>query len=160
MMTSARRHAFAGGIGFEPHDGGVDLASFLEAFLEQRLAALQRRLDAVHVEVLQGDAHAAQGAPGGDVAAHDAGADDVDAGEFGVRAGALLLEAFGEEEDAAQIGGGVGAHQRHEGVDLAAAHRLPVVAMFFEQVDEGIGRGIVFLAGLFRRLRRASCLTM
>jgi hypothetical protein len=58
-------------------------ASFLaiaQLLLEEGLRrATHGRRDALHVLVLQGHGHAAQHAPGGDVAAHDAGADHMHA---------------------------------------------------------------------------------
>ena len=47
----------------------------------------QGRLDVLHLPVLQRDREALQRAPGGDIAAHDTGADDMDVAHWRLRAG-------------------------------------------------------------------------
>ena len=73
------------------------------ALVEQLVRALERRLDVLQRAILQRDVEAAQRAPGGDVAAHDAGADHVHVldGRGGLAAEAL--QAILQQEHAHQI---------------------------------------------------------
>jgi hypothetical protein len=65
---------------------------------------------------------------------------------------ALLLQPLGEEEHAAQVLGGIGCHERDEAFGLALLHCPPVIAVFLEQVDQRVRRGIVREAGLLAGL--------
>ena len=141
-------HALAGRIGLEPQHGGIDLVALLEALLKQLFGAIQRGFDALHINVLQSHRHAAQSAPGGNVATHHARADDMHALELGALV-ALLFQRLGGEEHPAQINRGFAAHQWHEGIDLVADHGAPVIAMLLEQIDQRIGRGVVIELGFF-----------
>jgi hypothetical protein len=149
------RHALAGGIGLEPRHGGGNLGPPLEALLEQRFGPHESRIDPLHVEVLQRHAKATERAPGGDVAAHDAGADHMDTGKARLfrTAQTELLEALGKKEHAPQIARRVGRHQRHEATGFAVDHGPPVVAVPLEQVDQRMRRGIVLALGFFRGFR-------
>src|SRR5690606_34271408 len=67
--------------------------------------ARPRRRDVLHLPGLKRYIQTAESAPGGDVATHDAGTDDVHATGFGAAA-AELLEALLQEVDADEIARG------------------------------------------------------
>ena len=73
------RRAGAVGIGNQPVHDRAQRQLVLDAPGEAFAGALECRGDAFEILILQRHRHAAQRAPGGNVAAHDAGADDVDA---------------------------------------------------------------------------------
>jgi hypothetical protein len=84
---------------------GRALALVAHLLGEQRLRALHGRVDEALLAVLQGHVEALVGGPGGDVAAHHAGADHVHVADAGITT-AEALEAFGQEEDADQVARG------------------------------------------------------
>ncbi len=75
----------AGYIGAQPRACLGDLVGLPQALLEQLGRTLECRLDEFQRPVLQRDIEAAQRAPGRDVTAHDAGANDMDG--FDIRGG-------------------------------------------------------------------------
>ncbi len=108
------------------HLGG--LGRVAGALGEELARAGERGLDVLQLAVLQRDREAARRAPGGDVAAHDARADDVDVGDLARRLAAQRLHAVLQEEDAHEVARLVGEEQARDRarlglVGLAAARR-------------------------------------
>ena len=94
MITSARARPLPVGSA-SSRAMAVSTSVFdLSRFLNSVLARVERRLDPLHVEILQRHAHAAQRAPGRDIAAHHAGADHMHPAEHRLVGAAhpLLLE--------------------------------------------------------------------
>ena len=98
--------------------------------------ALQRRLDQLCAAVLQRHGQAAQRSPGRDIAAHDAGADDVHVTEFDRRLAAQALEAILQQEHPHQIARGGRAHERADGARLGLVARGAGGAVAAPQIDE------------------------
>ena len=90
------------------------LRGILQALLEQLVRALERGLDEFEPAILQRDVEAAQRAPGGDVAAHDARADDVHV-LHGRRAFAAQgLQPILQQEHAHEIARGLAGEQMRD----------------------------------------------
>ena len=141
------------GIGDEARFGGVALRLGLELARKQLALRLDALLDLLSRNVLQRHLHAAGDAPAGDVGAHGAGADDVDAGRApGKLLRRLALQQLRQPEHAAQVPRLVRDHQRRECARLGGLHGLLVAAVALEQIDQAEGRGIVILARLLLRL--------
>src|SRR5690606_13947206 len=110
--------------------------------------------DAFAILILKRDGHALEGAPGGNVATHDAGADHV---YMLYRPGTILFfaegfEAFLQSEYAQEIAGGIGAY---DGIDERRG--LERVAIVLHPDLKNGARGGVMFAGvafveLFARL--------
>jgi hypothetical protein len=89
-------------------------------------------------------------APGGDVAAHGAGADDMDVLDL-VAGTCKLLHPLAQEEDADQILRSRRHHQMRERRFLGSQHRGFVAAVALPEMDQRVGGGIVLVrCGLFR----------
>jgi hypothetical protein len=146
-------HAIPFGVGdqaVEGEAGGFPVAQLL--FEELRGAADGRR-DAFHRLVLQRDGHAAQHAPGGDVAAHDAGADHMHALRRKVpRILAEALQSVLQEEDAHQVARGRVLHQRVERGGPVGGHGQGIAAVVLPLIDDGVRRRVVLLACALRHL--------
>jgi hypothetical protein len=98
------------------------------------------RTHAFQALVLQRHGHATQGAPGGNVAAHDASANDMNALRLERRFLAEAFQALLQEEDADQI---ASRRRIDDAVDqLRGGQRIAVV--FRPQVDDRVGRRVVF----------------
>src|SRR5690606_30964714 len=63
--------------GYEPVAGGARFTSVFYLLFEQGVGATLRHGDPVPVLILKGDRQSFQCTPGGNIAAHDAGPDDV-----------------------------------------------------------------------------------
>ena len=105
------RHAIAGDVGRHARHELGRLAGILEALCECLARALQRRLDEFELAILQRDVEAALRAPGGDVAAHHARADHVDALERQLALAAEVLEPILQHEHAHQVARGLADHE-------------------------------------------------
>ena len=113
---------------------------------EQIGGALDGARDRLRLHVGERHPHILAGAPGGDIAAHRAGADDVNVLDL-VAAAGELLHLLAQEEHADQVLRGRRHHQPRERRLLRTQHRQPVAAMLFPEIDQRIGRGVM----LFRR---------
>jgi len=89
------------GVGDQPRDGGVDRKLGAHLALEQALGAGERLADLRLVEILQARLHALRHAPGGDVAAHGAGADHMHAERLEAVFGCFILQHLRQLEHAA-----------------------------------------------------------
>ena len=92
--------------------------------VEQLPRALHGRGDILLFAILQGHGVAAQRAPGRDVAAHDAGADNMHVLDFLVGLVALFLELALQEEYANQVARRIGQHDAAEALGLGIVTRL------------------------------------
>jgi hypothetical protein len=115
--------ALAVEVGGEAVAGVAAGAAFVDLVVEEGVRAADRLGDGGGVEVGEGDGEAPAGAPGGDVAAHRARADDVDAGDGGVGF-RERLQSLAQEEDADEVLRGGAGHQAGEAVDLGGLHGL------------------------------------
>ena len=121
-------------------------ASGLRTFFSNSFAArCQRRLDVAQFAILQRDVIAFECAPRGDIAAHDARADDVHvslrvAGGF---APAGLLEALLQEIDPDEVAGRRCLHQLAERLGLGVVGRIVGGAMALPQVDHRVRRRVM-----------------
>jgi hypothetical protein len=92
------------------------------------------------------------GAPGRDVAAHGAGADDVHVAAGKVAVGEAL-ELFAQEEHAHEIARGIRDDESRERRDLGPLHVLRVAAVPFPQIDQRVGGGVMRDRRLLLRFR-------
>jgi len=145
-------HALTGEIGDQPVERVADRDALVTDLAVEIGRALDRLGQRLGLHVGERDGEAVPRAPSRDVAAHGAGADDVDAiaGELAVRE---ALELVAQEERADQVARGVGDHKARERRDLRLLHRLRAAAVIFPKVDQGIGRGIMLDLRLFGGLR-------
>ena len=125
------------GVGNEAVARRTDVAAVLgRLFIEQRVRVLHRVGDRLKLHVGDGDLEPFQRRPGGDVAAHGAGADDMDAPDlqrlvFNPRLALLLLL---QQEDAAQIARGDRTGELHEQLCLGV-HQIMGQPVLLEQID-------------------------
>src|SRR6516162_663450 len=82
-----------------------------QALVEELLGTFQRRLDVLGGAIFERHREAAQRRPGGDIPAHDTGADDVHVTDVGACLAARTLERILQQEDAHEIARGVGGEQ-------------------------------------------------
>ncbi len=115
----------------------------LQALVEESLGAVHRRLNQFRGAILQGDRHAAKRRPGGDVAAHDAGADDVHVAEFGGRFSAQALQPVLQQEYAHEIARCGSAHEIADGSCLSLIALGAGRAVALPQIENGVGRRIL-----------------
>ena len=97
------RHAVARDIGLETRERGRDAGLVLEPLREMLAGAGKRWLDEPELPILQRDIEAAQRAPGRDVAAHHARADDMDTLQVVRRPAAERLQAVLQEKCAHEV---------------------------------------------------------
>ena len=128
----------------------ADVDALAHDLAEQLRGALDRAGDRLRLHVGERHTQALIGAPGRDVAAHRAGADDVDM--LDAVAGACeLLHLLAQEEHPDQVLRRRRHHQIGERGLFGPQHRDLVVAMLFPEIDQRIGRRIMFMrCGLFR----------
>ncbi len=98
--------ALAVDIGLQFRRHRRDALRRFQAFGEQFLRAIQRRLDELHLAILQRDVEAAQCAPRGNIAAHHAGADHVHTLNLRVAAGTEAFQPFLQKVYAHEIAAG------------------------------------------------------
>src|SRR5512143_3690448 len=96
-------HIFALGIGDEPRDRRIDRELGAELALEQALGAGECFCNLRLVEILEARLHALDDAPGGDVSAHGAGPDHMNAAWLEAVLRYIVLQHLGEFEHAAKI---------------------------------------------------------
>ena len=142
------RRAAPLGVGDQAIHHIAQLQLVADALAPRRVGALQRRRDALHALVLQRHGQAAQRAPGGNVAAHDAGTDDMHAfrSEGGLLAEAL--QALLQEEHAHEIARRVRADDALD--ELRRFQR--VAAVLRPDIDDRVRRRIVLRPRLLRDL--------
>ena len=129
--TSATRRALA----------SARFSGSLTRFVEQFRGPIQRRLHELHLAILQGHGETAQGAPGGDVAAHHAGADDMHMADAMLLA-AESLEPVLQEENAHQVACGRRLRQFDDGAGLGlegCVDRMPPLRCQVEISANGAG---------------------
>ena len=119
---------------------------------EELLRATERGLHVLHLAVLQRDREPARGAPGGDVAAHHAGADHVHVPDLAPRPAAQRLEAVLQEEHPHQVPRLLGEEQFRNRARLGLVGGRPGRAVAGEQVDDGPGSWVVSGIGAARDL--------
>ena len=145
-------HALAGGIGNQAVEREAHLRVVAQLLLERRRGALDGRRDALDALVLQRHRQAAQRRPGGDVAAHDAGADHVQVlrREITVLAEALqaLLQIVDADEVLRRRRGGDGVHRGR----LVGRHGERIAAVVGPHVEDGVGRRVMLGAGALHDL--------
>ena len=128
-------------------------ACLLRSCLANRpLARRERLLGLGGVEILEARLHAADDAPGGDIAAHGAGADDMHPLRLEAVLRRLVLQHLREHEHAAEIARGLARHQRREHLRLRRLHARRVVAILLEEIDQAVRRRVMVLAHLGRGL--------
>ena len=128
--------------------GGV-----LETLLEEDLGALHRRLDQFRGAILQGNRHAAQRRPRGDIAAHDTGADDMHVAKLSRGFSSQALQPILQHEYAHQIARGGTAHQIADGSCLRLIALRAGGAMALPQIENGVGRRILIAPHAVPQLR-------
>ena len=101
---------------------------------------------------MQGHLQAAQGAPGGDVPAHDPGTDDVHAGLGAGFPAAQGLQALLQEEHAHEVARRAPGREPRDRLRLLGEHAALVTPVALEEIDEGIGRRVVRGRGAFLHL--------
>ena len=138
-----------GDIGHQPVHGRLAFAVRVDALLVVVRSTFDGRGDVLDLAVLQGDAEAFLGADGSDVAAHDAGADDVDMFDAVLGTLGVAFEFLAQEKRADQVARGIADHQLGETLGLGLAHGRKVVTVFAPQLDHGVRCRIVGLVGLF-----------
>ena len=102
MIRSAWRHAVTGEIRDQAVECGAAFAGVVYLALEQLPGPPDGRRDVLGLAVLQGHTVAAQRRPGGNIAAHDAGADHMHMTDVLIGALAVFLQALAQEEDTHQ----------------------------------------------------------
>ena len=135
-------------IGPQPGRGFGSLGVVANSFREQFGGALQCRIDVLLLTVLQCHRVPAQRAPGRDIAAHHARADNVHMLDLRVSLVALLLELALQEEHADQVACGIRAHYSPEALGLGLEPRLRRRTVLGPQVDHRVWGRIVILARL------------
>ena len=106
--------------------------------------ALDRTGERLRLHVGEADGEAMPRAPRGDVAAHRAGADHVDAAAVPFAVG-QALELLAQEKHPDQIARRIGDQQPGERFDLALLHGVAVAAVRDPKIDQRIGRGVLRL---------------
>ena len=144
-------HALAVHVGHKAVERVADFGRLADDLAEQFGGALDRAGDRLRLHVGECDAHPFIGAPGRDIAAHGAGADDMDMRDL-VAAAGELLHLVAQEEDADQVLRRRRHHQARERAFLGCEHRGLVAAMLLPEIDQGVGRGIMFRGRGLRRL--------
>ena len=147
------KHVEAVGIGNQARLGRGAGGGRAELAFEELGLRLDALLDLLGREILQRGLHAGCDAPAGDVGAHHACPDDVDAQRRPLeplRRQALHL--LGEREHPAQVTRRVTHHEGGEGFRLGPLHPVEIAAMLLEEVDQAEGCRIVRLAHLLRGL--------
>ncbi len=144
MIRSASRSAVAFHIHLQPRQRGRSGRRVLEALLEERLRALERRLNQLFGPVLQRHRHAAISRPGGNIPAHHAGADHMHMLEFGRGFCPQTLEAILQQKHAHQIARSRRAHEFADGASLGFVSRRSGAAVSPPQIEDGVGSGVVF----------------
>ena len=115
----------------------------LQALVEEGLGAVHGRLNQFRGAILQADRHAAKRRPGGDIAAHDAGADDVHMAEFRGRFSAEALQPVLQQEYAHEIARRGSAHEIADGSCLSLIALGAGRAVTLPQIENGVGRRIL-----------------
>ena len=95
--------AMSVGIRYQPVHDVAQFARIADTLAPDRIGTLQRWSDTLHALILQRDAQPAQRAPGGDVATHHTGANDMHASRPKLGTFAEALETLLEKEHAHQI---------------------------------------------------------
>ncbi len=113
-------------------------AALVAADLAVKLGgALDRPADRILVGVAERDDKAVPGAPGGDVAAHGAGADHVHATSVPLAAGEVF-QIIPQIKDAHQVLRGIADQELGEGRDLRLLHGFRIAAVLDPQIDQDI----------------------
>ncbi len=123
----------------------------LETLGEELSRPFERGLQVFLLAVLHGHADPAQGAPGCDVPAHDAGTDDMDAAD-GIALRREVPEPFPEQEQPDEILRGRRDEQTPDGLGLGPVGVAARCTVLLPQVDEGMRCRIVLPPGLAARL--------
>ena len=131
--------------------GRLHPARRLQAFAEQLMGAFDGGRDEFRFPVLQGDRQSLQHAPGGDVAAHGAGADDVHPLEPRLLTPAQRFQPVLQLEGPHQVAGGFRRHQSGDGARLGVQHVTLVAAVTLPGVDESEGRRVLIGPGFLTR---------
>ena len=137
-----RSNSIAAQIGHQPIERVADIGAFVADLLVKVGRALDRAGNRLRLHVAEAHRQPMPCAPGGDVAAHGAGADDMDAGAgpFAVGKG---LHAFTQEKHAHQVLRCRGDDQARERGDFGFLHRRRIAAVRLPQIDQCIGRRVV-----------------
>ncbi len=141
--------AFALEIGDQAVERVAHSAAVVAADLAEQVGgALDRAGDRFRLGVAKADDKSVPRAPCGNVAAHGAGADDVDAFAVPFAVGETL-EIFPQEKHANEILRGRGDEELRKGRNLRLLHRVRVAAVLLPQIDQRKRRRIVFMRRLF-----------
>jgi hypothetical protein len=125
----------------QPVEGVADQPGILELARKERRRALHGARQVLRTAVLQGHGQAPSDGPGGDVSAHDAGADHMlmTGVEIGlIRHRAQLLP---HQEEAHQMLSGAGGQQAGDGACLVAVECGGIAAMVLPMRNQGPGDG-------------------
>jgi len=144
-------HAGAVHIGLQAFQRLRDTFRRLQSLLEQRLGAVQGRLDVFHLTILQRRGETAQGAPSGNIPAHDAGAHHMHVFDAVVDAATQPLQLLLQEEHADQVARGRRLRQLGHGARLVP-QSLADVAAATPGIDQGEGCGVLVWPHLGGRL--------
>jgi hypothetical protein len=125
-------------VGHEPVQGLGDLTRLLQFAPEQFAGTLHGRRDAFRCLVLERDMKAPQGTPGGDIAPHGAGADDVHITGPEIPVLTHGLELFLQEKDPYQVFRRRTRDQAGKRCRLLAEHFLRIAGMFYPDIDHGV----------------------
>ncbi len=151
-------HAFAGEIGREAIERIARVDRLVADLFEQVGRARDCLRNRLGLHVGERDGEPMPRAPGGDVAAHGARADDVHVARRPVAVGEPL-ELVAQEEDAHQVARGVRHKKPRERRDFPALHVLRVAAVLLPKIDQRVRRRVMcdrrllrgFAAHAFRR---------
>ena len=129
--------------------GVFDLIRGSELFLEELAGPCKGFFDIFRRLVLYADLHAPRRAPGGDIPAHRACADDMEPARLEARLAAESLEPILQEKYPDEIACGIPAHQFGDGprLQLEAPGRERA-AMALPQPYDGVGCGVVLFSYL------------
>ena len=141
----------------EPRLGSRGITGLLGALFKKPLGPCDRRCNQFGAAVLQRHGHATQGRPRGNVAAHDAGPDDMHMPERQRRFATQTFEAVLQHEDANQVACGGPVHEGRNRLRLGRVTLRAGGAVTAPEVDDGIGSGVVF-GDDFRAQRAAQLL--
>ncbi len=136
-------NAFAVEIWDQPVERVADIGALAHDLAEQIGGALHRARDRLSLHVGQRRPQTLIGAPGRDVAAHGAGTDDMDMADLVAGTGELL-HLIAQEEHPDQVLRRRRHHQMGERTLLGGQHRGLVAAVLLPEIDQPVGRGVMF----------------
>ncbi len=137
-------HAFAVEIGNEPVQRVTDVGGFAHDLAEQVRCPLHRAGNRLRLHVAERDPQAQIGAPCRDVAAHRAGADDVNMVDL-VAGACEFFHLLAQEKYPDQVLRRRRHHQIGERGLFGGQHRSLVAAVLFPEIDQRVRRWIMLM---------------